>query len=671
MRFEKLIIENFGPYKDKEIIDFTQNNGIIIIWGDNGRGKTTIMNAFNFLFFSTVKDNSGKIDDYFSFINELGKSEGNYRYSISLDVSMDNKHYKVTRALEIIHAGQVPHGNEDVVPVLSVNEDGNIVDKERAEHIIKKIMPEEVSRFFLFDGELLQQYEALLNEHSAEVVGIKKSIEQILGLPILTYGAADASRVQEKYASEANKAAQNDSNTQKYATQVERLNTGLNDHIKERDRLVDEKKAFVNRIARLKKDMEDTEKLRALYAKKDRINENIKEKKKALENEKNIITSLLKNAWTWMIVDCVHKERELLNQTIQTYQQKHDDAKKLNQTLHYIRQAVEVHKCPICEHEPTERELPILISKLNDIENGIIDLTSEEVEILTAAKNRSNALREFDHNDNDRNEIKRRCETINDLKVDIADLQDVELKEVNDDIIAVSKGNDLEDAVQKVVKELGDCEKELVIIEQGIENENTEIGQLKTSIEQLNKKIGSLSNNRNVIQANAKKNAVEAIYDIFKSAIDEYRDKLKNDVERNATDLFLAMSDEEDYGGLSINDNYGLSIIDKDTGEPIPHPSAGWEHMVAFSLIGALHQNAPFHGPIIMDFPFSRMSSIKRRPMMKAIPKMSDQVVLLVFPGEINPKYTRMDIGSSIVSEYTIGRVHGKHSRIERGGYDG
>ena len=44
MRFLKFAIENFGPYLDREELDFTDRNGVTIIWADNGRGKTTIMN---------------------------------------------------------------------------------------------------------------------------------------------------------------------------------------------------------------------------------------------------------------------------------------------------------------------------------------------------------------------------------------------------------------------------------------------------------------------------------------------------------------------------------------------------------------------------------------------------------------------------------------------------
>ena len=47
MRFVRFAVENFGPYLNREEIDFTDRNGVTIIWADNGRGKTTIMKAFN------------------------------------------------------------------------------------------------------------------------------------------------------------------------------------------------------------------------------------------------------------------------------------------------------------------------------------------------------------------------------------------------------------------------------------------------------------------------------------------------------------------------------------------------------------------------------------------------------------------------------------------------
>ena len=74
-------------------------------------------------------------------------------------------------------------------------------------------------------------------------------------------------------------------------------------------------------------------------------------------------------------------------------------------------------------------------------------------------------------------------------------------------------------------------------------------------------------------------------------------------MEKDATEIFRTMNSEPYYDRLAINDNYGLSIVLSDSGELAPKSSAGWIHMVAFALIGALHKNAPFEGPVVMDSP--------------------------------------------------------------------
>ena len=71
---------------------------------------------------------------------------------------------------------------------------------------------------------------------------------------------------------------------------------------------------------------------------------------------------------------------------------------------------------------------------------------------------------------------------------------------------------------------------------------------------------------------------------------------------------FVKLTGDKDYVGLQINDNYGLEIIHR-SGRKVPGRSSGYEHIVALSLIGALHMNAPLRGPIIMDSPFWTIGS--------------------------------------------------------------
>ena len=57
MRFKRITVENFGPFKNPTSIDFTERNGVSIVWGRNGRGKTTLLNAFNFVLIAFTSHN--------------------------------------------------------------------------------------------------------------------------------------------------------------------------------------------------------------------------------------------------------------------------------------------------------------------------------------------------------------------------------------------------------------------------------------------------------------------------------------------------------------------------------------------------------------------------------------------------------------------------------------
>ena len=54
LRFNKIEMENFGTYKGIKEVDFTNRDGVTIVWGNNGFGKTTLLNAFKFVLFNKV-----------------------------------------------------------------------------------------------------------------------------------------------------------------------------------------------------------------------------------------------------------------------------------------------------------------------------------------------------------------------------------------------------------------------------------------------------------------------------------------------------------------------------------------------------------------------------------------------------------------------------------------
>lgn len=667
MRFKRITVENFGPFKNPTSIDFTERNGVSIVWGRNGRGKTTLLNAFNFVLNGTVKDRDGNVDNFLSFINEAGMDEGKYTFKVTLDLEDSGKVYRIVRSIAVVPGVDKPTSNSDLYTVLRVNESGSILSTADSDHFVKGIMTKEVSRFFLFDGELLTEYEELLNENSVRGGSIKSSIEQILGMPILTYGASDSDVAASTIATEARKVAQNEQAVSKYTQKLDAATETLEYQQQELQRLTDEQNACILRRTKFQHLVEDTEKLRQFSARKKSIEEDMDRQRQICEDEQRAIASILKDSWQWMISPVLRQRLLDLQSAMADLHGKEQTSKGQEVVIAYIQQAIKDIYCPVCDHPVSSEEREKLEAKISRIKAETGGLSPEEKVHLESYRAQQAILTGYASVTDQAQEIRVRYDRYVAARVKFTDLKEHDLREVESDLEALRKnatGAD-EKAAFEYFDQLGKVAAEIAEYDQGITRVLGEIEKTKETIKKLNATIIAKSQNKDVVLANKKVAFAEAIAAIFREGIDVYRDKLSRDVERDATEIFMEMNTEEDYGGLRINENYGLTIIRKSDGKPVPKRSAGWEHMVAFALIGALHKNAPFDGPVIMDSPFYRLDSINTESMVKALPLIANQVLMLPYPGEINPSTTRTDIGDHIVQELEIARISSNESTIK------
>ena len=157
-----------------------------------------------------------------------------------------------------------------------------------------------------------------------------------------------------------------------------------------------------------------------------------------------------------------------------------------------------------------------------------------------------------------------------------------------------------------------------------------------------------------------------ALERIFDDAIDILRSKLRDSVAKLATGTFLSLTTEEAYARLDINMNYGLTIVDRE-GRSVPLRSAGAEQVVALSLISGLNKKSGRGLPMIMDTPLGRLDPKHRTNILKNLPQMASQIVLLAHAGEIDPERGLAPMGSAIGAVYRIERVTAYHSRLVKG----
>ncbi len=98
MRPIKLTMTAFGPYRDKEVIDFTElkENRLFVISGNTGAGKTTIFDAICFALYGSAsgEDRSGDIRGLRSDF-----AEDNVYTSVELEFELRGHYYRIKRQL--------------------------------------------------------------------------------------------------------------------------------------------------------------------------------------------------------------------------------------------------------------------------------------------------------------------------------------------------------------------------------------------------------------------------------------------------------------------------------------------------------------------------------------------------------------------------------------------
>ena len=87
---------------------------------------------------------------------------------------------------------------------------------------------------------------------------------------------------------------------------------------------------------------------------------------------------------------------------------------------------------------------------------------------------------------------------------------------------------------------------------------------------------------------------------------------------------------------------------------------------MALSLIDGLNRTGRAVGPVVMDTPFGRLDLAHRDNILKYLPTVTSQFILLVHSGEIRPDTDLATIKPKIGAVYKITEVTATQSMIER-----
>lgn len=657
MRIQSLTMKNFMPYKGETKINFPSGEeaNVMVIFGDNLRGKTSFFNTIRWVLYGKAIGRHSKIIPNHLICNREAANEGDWYFEVSLEFSDNDKKYELIRSATKKKFIAIPKREEDVEVNIGLKINGKTIVPDQIIHEINQVAPEPVSRFFLFDGELLNEYEELLIQGSSQGEKIKKSIEQILGVPALLNARDEIQHV----LSEAQKEQARDLKHVKGLEMVAKNQAEQQDLLESTKKNNDDLNSDREKIQHEIDDLDDIlSQSQALLEKKADLNSLKNDEKKLQQQQDDYKLEKLEKlrfAWKLLIAKPLQLKRKALEKERDSLGESLRGEGAMNAEMLQLRKVLTQNECPVCEQKISEEKKSDAKAQLSLLEENkkSIGNVTEKLSDIAGELSALNKLR--DPGTRERLiEIENRYIKCEIDGVKIAN----KINEIEEEI----EGKDTTELERKRAKQ-----KRLIAEKAILEND---IIKSSKDIEDIRNKMNANSKRMNNVQASGKKDSsvkVRICTDlkkIFATSIDRLRDSLKKQVQISATIAFKRLITEKTYRGLDINDNYGLTIIDQD-GEDVPVRSAGAEQIVALSLINGLNTTGRGSGPIIMDTPFGRLDPKHRRNILDYLPEVTTQFILLVHEGELDKDRDLAPIANKIFSIYEIKRVSSNLSRLE------
>ncbi|WP_416050074.1 AAA family ATPase [Cupriavidus basilensis] len=647
LQLKALHVEDFGPFKHHQTITLSLQDGVTVIYGENMRGKTSLLNAVRFAFFGKVFGRGTKAVSLHKLGNWEQAISGNYGCQVQLEFRDESHEYRLTRSCRPRTGISTPSGDDDYIVDFYLEKNGSVLGPQQAEAELKRILPEQISRFFLFDGELLQEYEDLLSSETDMGRRISDAIERILGVPVLTSARTTLLRLKEKSEQREAIAAQGDQKTREYGNQLADLHAQRATLNQDLLRLEGELEGMRSQKAALEEAMKRRERVAALLERRDtldRLMAEIAARRAAKQTELQVAMS---GAWCALLSDPIRNAVISLRSAESELQTVLMRAEVL-QSL----QANAASECPACLQEVSPEARARIESAIHDCSS---DTSAEKSRQLAAVRRKLAALEQ--HTASARPELLRVLwDAVEEASVDHAAKQG-ERDEIDKDLANVD-----EDSYRTTKSDFENIIRQIDALEKGVANTRRVLDENNADAQSIQTRLDKLAG-RNLGAERRRREMYSDLHRLFNESVGAYREQLRKRVEADATQHFLALTTEPEYTGLRINDSYGLTIVHQDESD-VPIRSAGAEHVVALCLMGALQKNAPLRGPIVIDSPFGRLDRQHTTNIVRALPTMAKQVILLVYDDELPPSLARHELKGKLRGEWQLERRTARHTEL-------
>ena len=646
------------PFKGEHDLDFPKagRHNVMLVFGDNMRGKTSVLNGIRWALHGTALDRHGGEIPLRNLVNLDAAGEGDWTMASHLQFTHDAHDYDLRRAVAKRRLVTEPRSTSDFETSLSLLKDGHAVRADLIEKEIAQIVPEQISRFFLFDGELLQEYETLLMEGNKQGERIRDAIEQVLGVPTLLHGRDELRTILKQAQREQTRDLAQVTSLRGYAEKQAELQAKMTSYERDMQTLKENRQRLDDEIRALQQEVDASENA---YRQKLELDSVLKSHKEAAEREKECVTrkmQLVGEAWKDLLDIRVQERRAQLEAERDAHAERARTRGMLEEQIRSLKALLGTSECPTCTQTIGEGLRTQVGAKLGLIEGELADIR-RLVSQMSASSEELAQLQRL------RGTGAEASLTAANRDLERVRIEMTRLENDRERLREVLRGFDTADVARKRAL-LGQLQKNAGRLQGEIENLQTAMDKNKRDQDTASRQMAGSAQARSHKSSKMVELSM-SLEKVFGESIDRLRDELRVKVQDLATTAFLRLTTQASYKHLEIGPNYGLTIVDGH-GRKVNLRSAGAEQIVALALIDGLNRLARTTGPIVMDTPLARLDPKHRQNMLAYLPDMANQVTLLVHEGELRRDADLGPIGERIGAVYNIEHISSSRSRFVR-----
>jgi len=620
MKIKTIELCNWGLYQKVVIqVDVTKEKNVVLIRARNNIGKTTLFYAIKYAMYGKKGLASHKNQhEPFQWINRQAAAEGDGEMYVELTIEHEGKEYRIQRGQKFYQTNTgsiIQTDSKEELEILDQDAGKPLSDagKENATKqnwIDSMLIPHDVSQFFFFDGEDIKRY---TDEPEEEV---KKAILRVLGIKVLINARKDLENTQKIFNELHNKKLKAASSDEKTKTALDKKQ----EEIENQKLVIEHLDGALNQAKQLKEGY--TEKLRRNAIAQEKINErqriedsNTILKKNLTDNE--VVLKNLRGISSILLLDPLLK---IIDNTEENPPSK--DQWESKTAKHMIDKKFE--RC-ICETSIDDKIKEKLEKKVIELKPNSQAQLKRLVEDTMGRTLPDKKFADLGYAVKERIRVQGEMDTNN-----------TAIKKINDEL--PGKGSD--STVKMLQDKESKAEKEVISIGRDLERARDQSDEFTKEEFFLKRKLEQAIESEEVKLAEKQKEFVKKIRDGMQKAIDTYYEFRKPELEKYVSDVFLQLINMKKlYTGITIDNNWEMKVKYYD-GTLLPTyqygPSSGASQIVATAFIAGLNKFAQKAGPVIIDTPLGRLDDLHRTNLLEYYNKMSEQVIILYTPTEIN-----------------------------------